>query len=118
MKHKKYIIAISYGNYMYSLGGTDKVVLEHQRMFEQNGISYLYIFPLNISNSKPKENNRIWGVVEDGKLVTAFHTKNLLNYIYKLNLFGFNCLEIHIHHLRNVCLYDVDRKSTRLNSSH
>lgn len=44
-KNKQVIISISYGNYLKSNGGTDKVILEHQTFFNEAGISYIFLYP-------------------------------------------------------------------------
>ena len=100
--NNKYILSVSYGNYLYSVGGTDKVICAHQDMFNRNNISYVYIFPLNLSNSKPINNNPFWGVIIDGKFEGAYYTSSLLNMFFNWQKSNIFCQYIHIHHLRNV----------------
>ena len=50
-----------------TIGGVAKVVATHQEMFNKAGVSYICIFPFNISNQKHKKNNRYWGVIVDGE---------------------------------------------------
>lgn len=100
--NSRYVLSISYGNYMLSVGGTDKVILTHQKMFAERNISYVFLFPLNLSNSRPVRDNKYWGVMIDGKFVRTLHTDHVINFLFSLEKKGHDCQCIHIHHLRNI----------------
>src|SRR3546814_12392717 len=62
-------------------------------------------------------------VLEDGKYVDSGENDNLI--VQKLDanpqavgIFGYSYLEENLNHIRGIPLNGVDRKSTRLNSSH
>ena len=65
MKGTRYILSIGFADYRYSIGGTAKVITEHSKLFSDNNIGYLFIFPLNLSHSHSLKNNPFWGMVED-----------------------------------------------------
>ena len=44
--NRKYIISISYGNYLQSVGGVDKCILEQQIVANKKGYSYVYYFDI------------------------------------------------------------------------
>lgn len=89
--YQVYILSISGGNIFTSLGGTEKVILSQQKMFNAVGISYVYIYPVSKKVSGLLLYN-YWGVVVDGKMVGLFETKQLLSFLGTsegANIFGF-----------------------------
>lgn len=102
MVNKHYILSVTYGDYRDSIGGTDKVVLAHQQLFNQRNISYVVLFPLNISHSKPLKKNPFWGIICDGNFEGVYYTDSVIKYLDSLGKNDNICQCIHIHHLRNV----------------
>ena len=45
---KRFVLSVSYGDYRSSVGGTDKVILAHSKMFREAGVDYVFLFPLNL----------------------------------------------------------------------
>ena len=80
LSNRKYILSISGGNIFTSLGGTEKVILSQQKMFNAVGISYVYIYPVSKKIAGLLLYN-YWGVVVDGKIVGLFETKQLLSFL-------------------------------------
>ena len=39
---KRFVLSVSYGDYRSSVGGTDKVILAHSKMFREAGVDYVY----------------------------------------------------------------------------
>lgn len=95
-KNKQIIFSISYGNYLKSNGGTDKVILEHQNFFNIDGFSYFFIYPFK---------RRYFGidiiaysVILDGNEVAEYLSeKELFNYLKVLHndKYIFNCFFVH-----------------------
>lgn len=104
---KNYVLSFSYGDYRRSIGGTDKVIMAHQEMLNDAGLGYIYAFPMNIRNTKPKADNHYWCVIEDGKYTGVMHTQTLINYLVDLSKKGVECNAVCVHHLKNVCVSDL-----------
>lgn len=100
MGQGKTIISVSYGNYLMGIGGTDKVILAHQKMFNNKGYTYIFIYPYQkIWKLFPIKSKNEWGVVWDGRKIFIKETKALVKWLEK----NFKEIaEIHIHHLRYV----------------
>ena len=103
LNNRKYILSISGGNILTSLGGTEKVILSHQKMFNAVGISYVYIYPVS-KRIAGLELYDYWGVVIDGKMGGLFGTKQLLSFLSGSESADNLLLKIHIHHLRGIKL--------------
>lgn len=103
----KYVLSITFGDYKNTLGGVAKAVLTHQYMFNENGISYICIFPLNLSNRRYAKNNKYWGVTVDGFFDNVCSTKMLINFLIHLSHKGVLCECIHIHHLRHIDINEL-----------
>ena len=101
LSNRKYILSISGGNILTSLGGTEKVILSHQKMFNAVGISYVYIYPVS-KKIAGLELYDYWGVVIDGEMEGLFETKQLLSFLSSPKGSDNLLLKIHIHHLRKV----------------
>lgn len=103
LSNRKYILSISGGNILTSLGGTEKVIITHQKMFNASGISYVYIYPV----SKIIAGVQLyyyWGVVIDGEMVGIFETEALLSFLSCSESGEYLLMKIHIHHLRGIML--------------
>lgn len=46
MHGRNFVLSISGGNILTSLGGTEKVIVSHQKMFNENNIAYVYLYPV------------------------------------------------------------------------
>lgn len=97
-KNKQVIISISYGNYLKSNGGTDKVILEHQTFFNQNGVSYIFLYPF-----KRKYfgiDILAYSVILDGIEIAEYLPKEkIYNYLKLLHEQNFSFQGFFIHHL-------------------
>lgn len=106
LNNRKYILSISGGNILTSLGGTEKVILSHQKMFNAVGISYVYIYPVS-KKIAGIELYDYWGVVIDGEMEGLFETKKLLSFLSCSEADGNLLMKIHIHHLRGIKLSEL-----------
>ena len=103
LPNKKYILSISGGNILTSLGGTEKVIITHQKMFKASGISYVYIYPVT-KIIAGVQLYYYWGVVLDGEMVGIFETKALLSFLSCSENGDYLLMKVHIHHLRGILL--------------
>lgn len=103
--NKKFIIAISHGDYTRGDGGTDKVILAHQKILNKNNKSMLHICPWTMNGILRK---KIWLVHVDGKEIGVFTNGRLVNYIQGLGYNGYELLDIFIHHLKNIEIADLE----------
>lgn len=98
----KYIISLSFGNYLKADGGVDKAINEYQKIFNQKNIRYIHISPV-VPEGKIKkifEKNRVYTVLDNGKYEGFWDTYEVYCYINNMKLKGNECVGIHIHHTK------------------
>ena len=109
IKNKRYVVTVSYGNYMLSPGGTDKFILSQQRMLNEKGISLIHIFPqLRVFKWQVKS-GKVWGVMIDGTSRCLTDTYGIVSLIKKLQRNGFVQLAFILHHFKNTSTEEVGR---------
>ncbi|MER2148361.1 MAG: hypothetical protein ABS987_04305 [Ruminococcus sp.] len=100
---KRFVLSVSYGDYRSSVGGTDKVILAHSKMFREAGVDYVFLFPLNLFHNYPIHSNPFWGIIFNDSFIGAFRTEGVMAYLKELSAEQGLCLScIHVHHLKNV----------------
>lgn len=105
---KKIVITVSYGDYTKGIGGTDKVILAHQRLLNEKGISVLHLFrQYSISSYFHIKKNDVWQVLLDGKNKGLQSTRNIVKWIENRFEDGFEFKGIYIHHFMNVDLDEL-----------
>lgn len=114
--NSKYVLSITFGDYKSTNGGVAKVVSTHQRMFNEKGISYICIYPFNLSNSVHKTHNTYWGVIIDGVYDSVCSTNMLLNRLAKLSTMDKLCECVHIHHLLYIDVSELSKVLECVNS--
>lgn len=108
--NQKYVLSISYGDYTFGAGGTDRAIKAHQEMLNNEQFSYLYIYPLRRINNKIKIiENCIWGFICDGKRMGFFSTNKVITYLKRLQKENHKLLSIFVHHLKNVHIEELDK---------
>lgn len=108
LNRKKYVVSISYGDYMSGTGGTDRVILAQQQIFVNNGIDYLFIYPFTNFTKKIKcRKNYYWGVIINGKRAGIYNTAAIIDIIKRTeySMFGGFLL----HHLKDVNMVEVKK---------
>ena len=78
--NKRYVVAISFANYLKDKTGIPKVMMAHQRMYNENQISYVALF----SVKKNICNDRImlfckFGVIIDGEYKGIFQMSQMIH---------------------------------------
>lgn len=98
----KYILSLSFGNYLKADGGVDKAITEYQNIFNKNGINYIHISPI-VPNGKLKKlfkKIEVYTLLVNGDYKGFFDTNDLYGYINGLNREDNRCVGIHIHHTK------------------
>lgn len=116
LKYSKYVISFTFGDYKHTIGGVAKVVSAHQKMFNDSKISYICVYPFNLSNRKFKKNNRFWGVVIDGVFRDVYSTEGLIRSLCELDNIGFQCECIHVHHFLHIDINELVKVIKSLNA--
>ena len=91
-----FVLSISFGNYLKGDGGTDKVIAEHQKMFNDANISYIQIAPLG--RRKGYFGINYYTVVIDGKFYDVLSEKSLLNELYLISSSQSRLKAVYFHH--------------------
>lgn len=104
-----FVISISYGNYLIQNGGTDKVIREHQVMFNSQGIDYLFLFPVirNIKVGKKIRIFRYWGINKNNNFIGLYKIESAFSYIEKNFNQGNKCRALFVHHTWRVQQRDL-----------
>lgn len=110
-KYNEFILSISYGNFLGSTDGTDKVILAHKGMLESAGISHVHIFPRSIR--LPLTNKvftKYWGVTIDGRTLKQVYTHNeVIQILGQVTMNKKNLKEVHVHHLLHVNMEQLEK---------
>ena len=106
--NKQFVLTISYGDYTRGVGGTDKVILSQQKIFNQNGITNLHIYPILKVRDKTPE-IPLWGLLNDGKYQGMFLTEQIVKLIQKLTVNQYELKGIIIHHFQWTDLLEIDK---------
>lgn len=99
----KAILAITFENYEKGGGGVAKVIIEHQKMFNDSGYEYLCIFP--IKKLIIHDNIMLfcyWGLLINGEFKGVYNSNQVKSIFHQINM-ETPIVSIHIHHL----LYNI-----------
>lgn len=84
---KQCVVSISYFNYLFSIGGTDKFIVEQKEYFYQNGYDYIHIYSTNfLMNKLHLPNWNKWAVMINDRLVGVFSEVDLSSYLKEIDL--------------------------------
>ena len=114
INNKDFVITISYGNYNNGVGGTDKVILSQQKLFNAANISNVHIFPVR-KYEKIKIPIQLWGVLIDGKENGDYLTEQIVVQCKRLLNQGFRLKGVILHHLQWIDLEELDKLLECLN---
>lgn len=105
IKNKKYILSVSFANYLKDKTGMPKVMMAHQVMYNSVGISYISLFSVkkNILHDKVMLFCK-FGLIIDGEFQGIFQMSQLIHMFVEWQKYGYRMLDIHIHHLLYVNL--------------
>ena len=108
LKNNKLVLTISYGNYTEGNGGTDKVLLAHQEMFNQAGISMFHLYPIHKVYDKVPEIN-LWGLIVDGVYKGMYVTEQILRFLKKSCSSRITFKAILIHHFNGIQIEEIHK---------
>lgn len=89
---RKLVITISYGDYTIGTGGTDKVILAHQRIFNEKGFDVIHLSPFKYSSW--------WEVIFNGTFKGIYSNHRLKKFLHAFK--GIKLSAFFIHHLKDV----------------
>lgn len=99
IKNDKYVLSISFANYLKGISGMAKVLMEHQIMYNEQNISYVNLFVVKKYLFKEKLTAFCYyGLVIDGNYKGIYSIEQIIKLLYQLNNNGKTLLDIHFHH--------------------
>lgn len=108
LKNNKLVLTVSYGNYTEGNGGTDKVLLAHQEMFNQAGISMFHLYPIRRVYDKVPEIN-LWGLLVDGVYKGMYVTEQILRLLKRNCSSRITFKAILIHHFNGIQIEEIHK---------
>ena len=87
--YKKYILSIAHTDYTMSVGGVEKLIGEHEIMFREKQISYVFLCPM-------KPDLDIYKFIIDGNYYGDFSITSILQ---MLSVWDRELVGVHIHHV-------------------
>jgi hypothetical protein len=98
-QNKKYILSISFANYLKGISGMAKVLLEHQKVYNAANISYVNLFVVKKYLLHEKITAFcVYGLVIDGTYKGIFQMEQIIDLIKSWKINGSVLLDIHLHH--------------------
>lgn len=99
-ENNKYVLSISFANYLKGISGMAKVLMEHQIMYNEQNISYVNLFIVKKYLFKEKVTAFCYyGLVIDGNYKGIYSIEQIIKLLYQWNNNGKILLDIHLHHL-------------------
>lgn len=98
-KNKKCVLAISFSNYITTIGGMSKYMLAHEKMYMDAGYSYMSIYFVKKILKKKYPIFHFYGFIVDGKKIGVFTIDEILLYFNNLQKEGYTINDIHIHNI-------------------
>lgn len=99
LKNDKYVLSISFANYLKGISGMAKVLMEHQIMYNEQNISYVNLFIVKKYLFKERITAFCYyGLVIDGNYQGIYTIEQIINLLYKFNNDNKILLDIHFHH--------------------
>lgn len=98
------IISLGINDYRISSGGTNKVILSHQKLFNKKEFDYIFICPVTDTNKKIS----LWKIILNNKFIAVKSTDNLIVFLLEYQRQGGILNEFHIHHLKKAKIIDVE----------
>lgn len=109
-QYKKYILALSFDNHLVTKTGIPRVMLFHQEMYINAGISYISLF--TVKKYFPGTRKMLfctYGLIVDGVFQGLFYLQDIINYLASLESESISCLDFHIHHLLHTKINQIKK---------
>lgn len=107
---KEFVLSIGFPQYVRDKSGMSKVILAHQKMFNEYQISYIHLFAVK----KLMLQDRLtifsyFGMYIDGKYAGIYTAEQVNQKLEQWFLEGHSLLNIHLHHLLYLKLKNIDK---------
>lgn len=107
---KDYVLSISFANYLKGISGMAKVLMEHQKMYNNKSVGYVNLFVVKKYLFQEKMTAFCYyGLVINGEYKGIYSIEQIINYIKSWDDQGKNLIDIHLHHLLYVKLKQIDK---------
>lgn len=107
---KEYVLSISFANYLKGISGMAKVLMEHQKMFNNKNVGYVNLFVVKKYLFQEKITAFCYyGLVINGEYSGIYSIEQIINLIKSWDDQGKNLIDIHLHHLLYVKLKQIDK---------
>lgn len=110
LNHDHFILSVSHSNYLSSLGGTEKLLMEEQQAFFGHRISYIQIYPLDrqVRREVQTAPDQMVGINVDASPVESMTLLQLCVVLQSMiSRNGIRPSAVHLHHLMNMSLFGV-----------
>lgn len=103
--NNNFVVSLGFADYLNTRSGMPKVIMEHQQMFNDAGIGYVYLFSVkkNILHDRTMLFCK-FGLIIDGEFCGVYQMSQILAFIERWAAAGKMPLDLHIHHLLYVNL--------------
>ena len=109
VKNDRFVVCISYGDYMVMHGGVNRYLLEYSKILMDEGISIIFVYPKTIKNPRNQELivKKYGCKIDEKELGISVDMESILH-IINANIKQKKRLnDIHIQHLKDIDLADV-----------
>lgn len=107
---KDYVLSISFANYLKGISGMAKVLMEHQKMYNNKSVGYVNLFVVKKYLFQEKMTAFCYyGLVINGEYKGIYSIEQIINFIKSWDDQGKNLIDIHLHHLLYVKLKQIDK---------
>ena len=107
---KDYVLSISFANYLKGISGMAKVLMEHQKMYNNRSVGYVNLFVVKKYLFQEKMTAFCYyGLVINGEYKGIYSIEQIINFIKSWDDQGKNLIDIHLHHLLYVKLKQIDK---------
>lgn len=113
-ERQKCIVAISFLNYQTAVGGMSKYIMAHEKMYREEGYSYICIYSVKKIYKKKIPLFYFYGVIIDGVNQGIVTIDDLLYFFYLMNEQGYIVNDVHIHNMLYMNLHHMIRLANTL----
>lgn len=96
---KQCVVAVSFSNYLSSVGGMSKYMMAHERMYTEKGFSYISVYFVKKQIRDRYQIFTFYGLIVDGKEAGVFTVDELIRYFQTLKTSGYSINDIHLHNV-------------------
>ena len=109
VKNQRFVVCVSYGDYMIMHGGVSRYLLEYSRELMNNDISIVFIYPKTVKSPiSQKTLVKKYGCkVDERDLEISTDIESIID-IVKYNLKYKKLVDVHIHHFKDIEVIDIE----------